>query len=421
MQLLLIISIGFILKLIIIYSFLCVMQVVCFREKCVKKTSMTLMVFALMNFVLAMTAAVFTGILDKVADSLEITVANAGLLNTMYAYGAAFGVPITLIVLRKIERIKMLKIMLGVTILTALVIVLAKNFGVLLVIRLIMGVAANSYGVLAITTVMELSDKKRQGRSMALLITGNALAFVIGVPLTRALSSMLMWRDIFWILNAIMVVSIIYFIVCLPGGDHESTRLNLRNELKYFKDKKIVLIVIFTLTMFVGTGAFYTYITPYLLNFFPSAEVMLSVVLVLFGTAGFIGNLIGGHVSDKIGYSKSMVLGAALQLSAVSMIVLFRSFMWLTIASVIFWLMSLWFTGLQLNMGIAKETKNKSSFMISINSSSIQLGNAIGSSMAAVIITLSTIQSIVLVTLITSFTILSIQLISNKKYPSDNQ
>ena len=82
-----------------------------------KKISLTLMVFTLMSFVLSMTAVVFNGILDKIAITLNVSVASSGLLNTMYSYGAAFGVPITLIVFRKIERIKMLKIMLFITIL----------------------------------------------------------------------------------------------------------------------------------------------------------------------------------------------------------------------------------------------------------------------------------------------------------------
>ena len=70
-----------------------------------KKPNTMLLVFSAMSFVLAMTAFVFSGILDKVAVSLGISVAQSGLLNTMYSYGAAFGVPITLILFRKIENV----------------------------------------------------------------------------------------------------------------------------------------------------------------------------------------------------------------------------------------------------------------------------------------------------------------------------
>ena len=170
--------------------------------------------------------------------------------------------------------------------------------------------------------------------------------------------------------------------------------------------------------MFVGYGAFYTYVTPYLLLLFPSIDVAMSLILFLLGISSFIGNLIGGYASDHIGYAKSLLIGAVLQMVSMLLIFVSQPIEWLSVLFAILWLMSAWFTGLQLNTGIAQVTQNKSSFMISINMSSIQLGGAIGSSLAAVVITLSGIQNIVFIALLTSLGIILIQFISNKKYSS---
>lgn len=382
-----------------------------------KKPNTMLLVFSAMSFVLAMTAFVFSGILDKVAVSLGISVADSGLLNTMYSYGAAFGVPITLILFRKVERSKMLKLMLFATILTTFALIYAQNFVQLLIVRLLMGISANSYGVLAISTILALSSKDRQGRSLAFYIMGSSLALVIGIPLTRALSSILDWRSIFWILNAMMLLSLAYFLKYLPKADHEATKLDLKNELQFFKDGKTLLLLAYTFAMFMGYNAFYTYATPYLLLLFPSIEPLMSLILVGLGLASFTGNLIGGHVSDAIGYAKSMMLGAVLQTAAMLLILVFQPSKWLSVLFIIVWLMSAWFTGLQLNTGIAQVTENKSSFMLSINGSLIQLGGAFGASLAAVVINLTGIQSIVFVTLLTSLALILIQVVSMKKYP----
>lgn len=382
-----------------------------------KKPNIMLLVFSLMSFVLAMTAFVFSGILDKVAVSLDISVAQSGLLNTMYSYGAAFGVPITLILFRKVERSKMLKLMLFATILTTFALIYAQNLVQLLIVRLLMGISANSYGVLAISTILALSPKDRQGRSLAFYIMGSSLALVIGIPLTRALSSILDWRSIFWILNGMMLLSLAYFLKYLPKADHEATKLDLKNELQFFKDGKTLLLLAYTLTMFMGYNAFYTYATPYLLLLFPFIEPLMSLILVALGLASFTGNLLGGHVSDAIGYAKSMMLGAVLQTAAMLLILVFQPSKWLSVLFIIVWLMSAWFTGLQLNTGIAQVTDNKSSFMLSINGSLIQLGGAFGASLAAVVINLSGIQSIVFVTLLTSLALILIQVVSMKKYP----
>ena len=382
-----------------------------------KKPNTMLLVFSAMSFVLAMTAFVFSGILDKVAVSLGISVAESGLLNTMYSYGAAFGVPITLILFRKVERSRMLKLMLFATILTTFALIYAQSFVQLLIVRLLMGISANSYGVLAISTILALSPKDRQGRSLAFYIMGSSLALVIGIPLTRALSSILDWRSIFWILNAMMLLSLAYFMKYLPKADHEATKLDLKNELQFFKDGKTLLLLAYTFAMFMGYNAFYTYATPYLLLLFPSIEPLMSLILVGLGLASFTGNLLGGHVSDAIGYAKSMMLGAVLQTAAMLLILVFQPSKGLSVLFIIVWLMSAWFTGLQLNTGIAQVTENKSSFMLSINSSLIQLGGAFGASLAAVVINLSGIQSIAFIALLTSLALVLIQMVSMKKYP----
>ena len=68
------------------------------------KNKLTLIIFTLMNFVSMMTASIFNGILDKVAIDLNVTVALTGLLNSAYAFGAAIGVPIVLILFFNIEK-----------------------------------------------------------------------------------------------------------------------------------------------------------------------------------------------------------------------------------------------------------------------------------------------------------------------------
>ncbi|MDD3027928.1 MAG: MFS transporter [Erysipelotrichaceae bacterium] len=379
-----------------------------------RKTNITLMVFTLMSFVLAMTAFVFNGILDKVALSLDISVANTGLLNTMYSYGAAFGVPLSLIVFRKIERTKILKIMLLVTIIMTLALVFAQNFGQLLAVRLVMGISANSYGVMAIATVLALAPQERQGRALAYYIMGSSLALVIGIPLTRVLIVVFDWRIIFWILNAIMVLSLVHFQRNLPESDHGATRLNLANEIQYFKNRNILMMILSSLMMFVGYGAFYTYITPYMLLVFPTLEKSMSIILVFLGLASFSGNLLGGQVGDRIGYGKTLLIGMSLQGLAMVLLLVFRNSAKLSVAILIFWLLSAWFAGLQLNSGIAQMTQNRSSFMLSINSTAIQLGTAIGSSMAAAVIPLVGIRYLVLIALTTSLVVVAIQLTDQK-------
>ena len=364
-----------------------------------KQSQLTLIVFMLMNFVIGMSAMVFGGILDQVAISLNVSVALTGLLATSFSIGAAIGVPIILIVFAQSNRKRLMLILLSLSLLSNIATILAPNFVLLLVARTLMGITINGYGVMAISTVTSLAEKDRQGRSLAFLIMGNALAMLVGIPLARALSGILDWRGIFWILNLLTFLAFIYFALVLPNPKEEAAKMSILDQFEYLKSIKVWTLLIFTLVMFSGYAALNTFVTPFLLDRFPGLNPIMSLVLVGLGLASFIGNNIGGHLSDRIGYSKSMLVGAILQALNILMVIVLRNYTLLNILFIIFWIMSAWITGLQLNLGIMQETHHDARFIISLTGTSIQMGSAIGSSIAALIVANYGIQSIVYFTL----------------------
>jgi len=376
---------------------------------------LTLYIFTLMNFVIMMTASLFNGILDKVAVDLNVSVALSGLLNSAYAFGAAIGVPLILILFFNINRKHMIISLLSLTFISILGLIYAPNFIVLLVFRTMMGIVANGYGVLAMSTVISMSETGKQGRSLAFLIMGNALALVVGIPLTRVLYAILDWRSIFWILNSIIFLVILYFQFNLPLFAKRSEGSHIMQELKYLKSPKVLFILLFTFSMFVGYSALYTYVTPYILFHFPEIEAWMSVLLIAIGLAAFIGNQIGGQMSDRFGYKKTMLIGAFLQLVCIILIIVTRSWIWLNLISIVLWVMCAWITGLQLNLGIMQETSHDANFIISLNGSSIQFSSAIGTSIAAIIISQYGLSQLVYVTLFTITLSLIIQTISVKR------
>lgn len=364
-----------------------------------KQSQLTLIVFMLMNFVIGMSAMVFGGILDQVAISLNVSVALTGLLATSFSIGAAIGVPIILIVFAQANRKRLMLILLSLSLFSNIATILAPNFVLLLVARTLMGITINGYGVMAISTVTSLAEKDRQGRSLAFLIMGNALAMLVGIPLARALSGILDWRGIFWILNLLTFLAFVYFALVLPNPKEEAAKMSILDQFEYLKSIKVWTLLIFTLVMFSGYAALNTFVTPFLLDRFPGLNPIMSLVLVGLGLASFIGNNIGGHLSDRIGYSKSMLVGAILQALNILMVIVLRNYTLFNILFIIFWIMSAWITGLQLNLGIMQETHHDARFIISLTGTSIQMGSAIGSSIAALIVANFGIQSIVYFTL----------------------
>ena len=379
-----------------------------------KLTSFMMLVFIVMNFANSMSGAVFGGILDQMAQQLSISEAETGMLTSVYAYGAGIGVPVFLIVFRRFDRTFLLKCMLAATIVATAVMLHAESYSMLLITRFIMGLTGSCYGVLATSTIASLSDDKKIGGALARLIAGAALALVVGIPLTRALSDVLNWKDIFRILLGLMAASFVYFMVVLRKDPKPAAPVSIKSEFRFFRNREVLLSLASSMITFIGYGAFYVYITPYLLDRIPAFEPYMSVILAVIGCCAFAGNLIGGKLCNRIGYRKALSIGSLLQTAIAGLVLLTGNAGWINLIPVLLWIAMGWMIGLQINTGINVATKRKSSFMVSLNGSGIQVGQAVGAGIAAQIMSGSGIRYIIIVSIITSASVLLLGSLSHR-------
>lgn len=367
-----------------------------------KKINLTMMiVFIFMNFVLSMSSTLFNGILDKMVIDLNVSLSKVGYLTSFYAFGAGIGVPIFLIIFNKKETSLLLKIMLALNIIVTLFSIMAPTFELLLITRFFMGLAGNCYSVLATLMIASLSPKEKVGKNLALLIAGAAVALMVGVPLTRELVALYSWKFVFLGLIFIMLLSLAYFLFAKRNA---SKRSEFKIRITIFK-RKVLLVLISSIVTFIGYGAFYTYLTPYIIHQFSYFEGYTSIFLMVIGLSSFIGNLIGGFFCDRFGFYKSLVGSSFLQICLSFIIFMTNTSFVIQLVMICLWMVNGWFIGLQINTAITIVTQNKSSLMISLNSSGIQLGQALGTSIAAMIITKTNISFVVLLSILTSFVV----------------
>lgn len=375
------------------------------KQKHQQFTSITMFVFIIMNFVLSMSSTLFNGILDKMAMTLNIPLAQTGYLASFYAYGAGIGVPLFLIFFRKLNRSLLLKATLFFNIIVTILSIFSPNYPFLLMTRFFMGLAGNCYGVLATACIATFSPKEKVGRNLALLITGSASALMIGIPLTRTLSKIYSWQSLFVVLIIMMIFSLIYFIFSLPQVHQDTKTSHLKTELSLLKDRNVIIVLVVSLITFIGYGAFYTYLTPYTVTQFPNIESFMSIFLMMIGFCSFSGNLFGGWVCDRLGFYKSLLIGTIIQIFFSICLFFTRENMVFNLIFIFLWMMNGWFIGLQINTAITIVTQNKSNLMISLNSSGIQLGQAIGASLASVIITTTHISFVILLSTFTAIVV----------------
>lgn len=383
-------------------------------EKKEMLTKTMLGMFIVMNFILNMSASLFNGILDQVAVEMNVPVTVTGQLSSMYQFGAGIGVPLFLISAGRFKRENLLKVMLGLNAVISLVMCLVYQFEAMLAVRFLMGFAGTCYSVLATATVSAKAPAGEIGKYLSLLIGGSAVANIIGVPSIRMLSSFMGWRQIMMGLVALMVLVLMYFIVNLKAEDNSGTQMKLRQELVFLKEREVQMVLLCSLTVFFGYGM-QVYLTPYISQLFPSYTGMISMILVFTGIASFLGNMLGGTVCDQIGYQKALMLGTGLQ-AVTSLALLLTQFSgFMNVILILLWMGNAWFVGLQLNTGINVAVNNRSRFMISLNSSGIQLGSAIGAAIASFVIDTFGMGMIPATSMITSILCCMIVLLNRKR------
>lgn len=382
-------------------------------------TSLLMIVFVIINFVLSLSGTLFNGILDHIAKLLQISVASTGSLTSFYAYGA-IGAPVLVFAFGQIKRATLLKGTLFFTLLFGILSIYTKSFPVLLFARFMSGLFATAYNVLATTTIAALSSEDKVGRNIALLITGASASLMVGVPLCRILIEYLAWQTIYLILVIFMIIGLLLLNFLLPDIKTHGDSIHLKKELSMLFSKKVFSIVMISFIAFAGYGAFYTYLTPYLVAMFPQVEQYTSLLLVLVGAFALFGNYIGGIFCDKIGFKKALFFGTVIQLFIGILIFITQNSTFINIVFVMVWMLVGWFIGLQLNTGINIVTQNKSSFLVSLNGSIIQFSQAIGASMAALVIANTEISFIIFVSIFTSAlsVVLLIPLLNKKENQS---
>ena len=384
-------------------------------EKRKEKLGFVMMfVFIVMNFVMSMSGTLFNGILDRIAITMQIDVAMTGYLTSLYAYGA-IGAPLLLLVFRKWSRSLMLKGTLLCNMLFGVLSIVATSFPLLLFARFMLGLFGTAYGVLATTSIAALSPPERVGKNLSLLIAGGAASLMVGVPLCRVLIHAYSWQSIYLFLILLMAGGFLYFAFCLPEIGQEKEALHLHQELQMVKVHDVWMVLLCSLITFIGYGAFYTYLTPYIVAFFPALEPAMSLILVMIGACSFLGNLLGGVACDRMGYRQALWVSSLLQIVISIVIFLTTAHLYLNLFFIFLWMFNGWFIGLQLNTGINIVTNRQSNLLVSINGSVIQFAQALGASLASMIISGVGIAFNILLPIITSVMVVGLMCYRPKK------
>lgn len=238
---------------------------------------------------------VMMGILPNVAESLKVSIPEAGHFISAYALGVCCGASM-LLILRKYPMKNSLLFLVSLMMIGNFGAVLAPSYKFMLGARFVSGLPHGAYFGVASIVASKLAEKGKESEAVSIMIAGMTIANLFGVPLGTFLSTFLSWRLVFCLVVAWCALTIfsIYkyvpFVAPLPDT-------GFFGQFHFLKNPAPWLLILGTMMGNGGAFSWYSYVTPMLTQVSGFKIETVTALMVLAGAGMVAGNLSGGKLS----------------------------------------------------------------------------------------------------------------------------
>jgi DHA1 family inner membrane transport protein len=267
-----------------------------------------LLVLASGMFAIGTDSFVVAGVLPQVADSLGVSVALAGQMVTLYALSYALLSPIIAATLADWPRKRLLLVGLAVFVVGNVITAVAPTIELVLASRVLAGLGAAMFSPTATATGASLVPPEQRGRALAIVIAGLSSATALGAPMGTFIGGWLDWRATMWFVAIIGTIAGLGLAWRLPQIPMPPS-VSLARRLQPLADARVLLTLLTTWLAYGGLFLVYTYIGLSFAGATGGDARVLAILLLVWGVAATIGNLVAGRLTDRFG-SRRIINGA---------------------------------------------------------------------------------------------------------------
>ncbi|MCM3740376.1 MFS transporter [Oceanobacillus luteolus] len=255
------------------------------------------------SFVVGMVELLIGGILDLIAEDLNVSLGLAGMLITVFSLTFGIAAPVLLVLTAKMERKRLTLISLSVFLVGNIIAAISPVYSVLFVGRIISAISGSILIILCIVLAANIVEPKYRGRAIGVVSMGVSASLVLGVPIGLSLGNLFGWRAPFILIVILTVISMLgvhFFMERVPPRPVSS----IKSQVQSLKNNKILFAHLTIFMMMSGHAVLYAYLTPFSQTTMGLEEHMISIVYLIFGIAAVCGGAFGGTMSDKFGSTR---------------------------------------------------------------------------------------------------------------------
>ncbi len=252
-------------------------------------------VLALGAFGIITTEFGVVGILPTISRQFGVSIDTAGWLLSAFAITVAVSSPFITSFTSKINRKFLLCLVMSIFVLSNLISAFSTNFTMLMIARILPAILHPLFWNISIA----IAFKEKGAKGVSTVMLGLSLATVLGIPMTTYAADLFHnWKASFFLSSAISLIAftgLLLFIPSIPAEKEKSEQ----NQFNILKNPFLWINLISTIGTLAAMFSSYTYLTAYLEEITRMNGAQISMMLLLFGGMGTLGNWLMGIALSK--------------------------------------------------------------------------------------------------------------------------
>ena len=237
-------------------------------------------------------------LLTPMAQDLGISEGLAGQSVTTTAFVAMFASLFITSMIRSTDRRYVVILFSVLLTVSCLLVSFANSFALLLVGRACLGLALGGFWAMSASLTMRLVPMRVVPKALSVIFGAVSIALVIAAPLGSFLGGVIGWRNVFNAAAVMGVLCTLWVLKVLPSLPGEAPHQQ-QNMFGLLKRPGVMAGMCAIFMAFAGQFAFFTYIRPVYMTLAGFDVDGLTLVLLSFGIASFIGTSLSSVILKR--------------------------------------------------------------------------------------------------------------------------
>jgi DHA1 family inner membrane transport protein len=257
-----------------------------------------LFALAIGGFGIGLTEFVISGLLSNVAADLGVSVPAAGGLIWGYALAVVVGAfTVTAVLVRRPPKTALL-VLLALFVAGNALTAVAPGYAPAVAGRVVTALCHGGFFGIGAVVAADLVPAHRRAGAIAVMFGGLTLANVLGVPFGTFIGQQLGWRTAFWIIAALGLLAMAGIATLVPNLPAPPVS-RTSNQYRVLGRRQVIVSMALTMTMFGGLFGAFIYVEPLVTHITGYSQSAVPWLLIAFGVGLFAGNIVGGRAADK--------------------------------------------------------------------------------------------------------------------------